>query len=59
MNNLQWKHSRDRDNRAAGSAAADVGVRLVALLTRQSVVSLKLDKDVQAYFSVKASIHIF
>ena len=39
---------------------ADVGVRLVALLTRQSLVSLKLDKNVQAYFSVKASaIHIF
>ena len=39
---------------------ADVGVRLVATITTQSLVSLKLDKDVPAYFSVKASaIHIF
>jgi molybdate/tungstate transport system ATP-binding protein len=39
---------------------ADVGVRLVALLTRQSVVALNLDNQAQAYFSVKASaIHIF
>ena len=39
---------------------ADVGVRLVALLTKQSLVSLKLDTQTQAYFSVKAAaIHIF
>jgi len=39
---------------------ADVGVRLVALLTRQSLVALKLDTQVRAYFSVKAAaIHIF
>ena len=39
---------------------ADVGVRLVALLTRQSIVALKLDIAAQAYFSIKAAaIHIF
>jgi molybdate transport system ATP-binding protein len=39
---------------------ADVGVRLVALITRQSLVDLKLDTQSHAYFSVKASaIHVF
>ena len=39
---------------------ADVGVRLVALLTRQSLVALKLETQAQAYFSIKAAaIHIF
>jgi ABC-type Fe3+/spermidine/putrescine transport system ATPase subunit len=39
---------------------ANVGVRLVVLLTRQSLVALKLDLQVKAYFSFKAAaIHIF
>ncbi|HMG36638.1 MAG TPA: ABC transporter ATP-binding protein [Blastocatellia bacterium] len=39
---------------------ADVGVRLVALLTKQSLASLKLDTESEAYFSIKAAaIHIF
>lgn len=39
---------------------ADVGVNLVALLTRQSLVALKLEIGASAYFSVKAAaIHVF
>jgi molybdate/tungstate transport system ATP-binding protein len=39
---------------------ADVGARLVALITRQSLSALKLEIGAKAFFSVKASaIHIF
>jgi molybdopterin-binding protein len=60
MNNLRGKIVEIETTGPLVRLTADVGVRLVALLTRQSLVSLKLDKDVDAYFSVKASaIHIF
>ena len=39
---------------------ADVGARLVAMITRQSLAALKLEIGSKAFFSVKASaIHIF
>jgi molybdopterin-binding protein len=60
MNNLSGNIVEIETTGPLVRLTADVGVRLVAIITMQSLVSLKLDKDVQAYFSVKASaIHIF
>jgi len=60
MNNLSGSIVEMEETGPLVRLTADVGVSLVALLTRQSVMSLKLDIGAQAYFSVKAAaIHIF
>lgn len=60
MNNLSGRIVEIEATGPLVRLTADVGVRLVALLTRQSLVALKLETQAQAYFSVKAAaIHIF
>jgi len=60
MNNLSGSILEIEPTGPLVRLTADVGVRLVALITRQSLVDLKLDTQAHAYFSVKASaIHVF
>lgn len=60
MNNLSGRIVEIEETGPLVRLTADVGVRLVALLTKQSLVALRLSIQAQAYFSVKAAaIHIF
>jgi molybdate/tungstate transport system ATP-binding protein len=60
MNNLSGRILEIERTGPLVRLTADVGVRLVALLTKQSVEALKLETDEEAHFMVKASaIHIF
>lgn len=60
MNNLSGSIVAIENTGPLVRLTADIGVRLVALLTRQSLLALNLDIQTQAYFSIKAAaIHIF
>jgi molybdopterin-binding protein len=59
-NNLNGRILEIETTGALVRLTADVGVRLVALLTKQSVEALKLETGTEAWFTVKAAaIHIF
>jgi molybdopterin-binding protein len=60
MNNLSGRILAIENTGPLVRLTADVGVPLVALLTKQSLETLKLDLHSEAHFAIKAAaIHIF